>query len=77
VLKKISKVHNNDSVLQFIELSKCRLAGDTPALEDSLIERNYFGVCDEIVFIECKKFEFIVIPSSMIDFGTFSFPFGS
>jgi hypothetical protein len=60
VFKKISKVHNNGSALQFIEPSECRMGGE--ALQLLRILRLKDTIMESVmskVFIECKKFLFI------------------
>jgi hypothetical protein len=77
VFKKISKVHNNGRVLQFIEPSECRMGGE--ALQLLRILRLKDTIMEAVmskVFVECKKFHFIgQIVSSMMDFGNSSLPF--
>jgi hypothetical protein len=60
VFKKISKVHNNGRILQFIEPSECRMGGE--ALQLLRILRLKDTIMESVmskVFIECKKFHFI------------------
>ena len=60
VFKKISKVHNNGRVLQFIEPSECRMGGE--ALQLLRILRLKDTIMEAVmskVFVECKKFHFI------------------
>ncbi len=60
MFKKISKVHNNGRVLQFIEPSECRMGGE--ALQLLRILRLKDTIMESVtskVFIECKKFLFI------------------
>jgi hypothetical protein len=71
VFKKISKVHNNGRVVQFIEPLECRMGGD--ALQLLRVLRLKDAIMESVmskVSIECKKFLFIgqiVKPGSFWD----------